>query len=291
LSQPRDLSGRDDHALSDRLEEIALSLPKKYTERYYTFRKREWELPHLEYQELSADDPNFPRGRDEDGQGYYRVLLDRSQEEIVAKLTELKTLIGAGDLKPWEFSGMKAVWLGQHLYEPLLYLDRNIVEISPVPLNKGERNLVEDVRVSYDAEAGFFADKELYLLRNLSKGRGVGFFEAGNFHPDFILWLIADGRQHIAFIDPKGIRNLGFSDPKIQFFQTIKDIERRLGDKAVSLSSFIISNTPSHTMRLLWAVDKVAMDARNILFQDEDKATYVREMMERIVAAKEPELT
>ena len=56
-----------------------------------------------------------------------------------------------------------------------------------------------------------------------------------------------------------------------------------------SLSGFIISNTPSHTMRLLWAVDKTAMDARNILFQEEDKATYVREMMERIVAAKEQE--
>ena len=40
-------------------EEIALSLLKKYTERYYTFRKREWELPHLEYQDLTADDPNF----------------------------------------------------------------------------------------------------------------------------------------------------------------------------------------------------------------------------------------
>jgi hypothetical protein len=33
-------------------EEIALALLKKYTERYYTFRKREWELPHLEYQDL-----------------------------------------------------------------------------------------------------------------------------------------------------------------------------------------------------------------------------------------------
>lgn len=263
-------------------EEIALSLLKKYTERYYTFRKREWELPHLEYQELSADDPNFPKGHDEDGEGYYRILLDRSQDEIVAKLTELKTLIKAGDLKPWEFSGMKAVWFGQHLYEPLLYLDRNIVEVSPVPLNKGERNLVEDVRACYDGEPGFFEAKELYLLRNLSKGRGVGFFEAGNFHPDFILWLIADGRQHIAFIDPKGIRNLGFNDPKIQFFQTIKDIERRLDDKSVSLSSFIISNTPSHTMRLLWAVDKNAMSERNILFQEEDRATYVHEMMHRI---------
>jgi hypothetical protein len=266
-------------------EEIALSLLKKFTERYYTFRKREWELPHLEYRELSSDDPNFPKGKDEDGEGYYRILLDRSQEEIVAKLTELKTVIESGNLKPWEFSGMKAIWFGRHLYEPLLYLDQNIVEVSPVPLNKGERNLVEDVKAFHDGAPEFFADKELYLLRNLSKGRGVGFFEAGNFHPDFILWLIVGGHQYIAFIDPKGIRNLGFNDPKIHFFQTIKDIERRLAEPSVTLSSFIISNTPSHVMRLLWAVEKPAMDSRNILFQDEDKAIYVREMMQRIATS------
>jgi hypothetical protein len=266
-------------------EEIALSLLKKYTERYYTFRKREWELPHLEYQELAADDLNFPKGRDEDGEGYYRILLDRSQEEIVAKLTELKAIIESGNLKSWEFSGMKAIWFGRHLYEPLLYLDQIVVEVSPVALNKGERTLIEDVKEFHDAAKDFFAHKELYLLRNLSKGRGVGFFEAGNFHPDFILWLIVEGRQYIAFVDPKGIRNIGFNDPKIQFFQTIKDIERRLGEPSVTLSSFIISNTPSHIMRLLWAVDKPAMDSRNILFQEEDKAIYIREMMARIVSS------
>ena len=266
-------------------EEIALSLLKKFTERFYTFRKREWELPHLEYQELTENDPNFPKGRDEDGEGYYRILLDRSQEEIVAKLTELKTLIETGNLKPWEFSGMKAIWFGRHLYEPLLYLDQNIVEVSPVPLNKGERNLVEDVKAFHDGASEFFVEKELYLLRNLSKGRGVGFFEAGNFHPDFIFWLIVDDRQYIAFVDPKGIRNLGLRDPKIQFFQTIKDIERRLGDPSVTLNSFIISNTPSHVMRLLWAVDKAAMRSRNILFQEEDKPDYVKDMFEQILAS------
>jgi hypothetical protein len=266
-------------------EEIALSLLKKFAERYYTFRKREWELPHLEFQELTENDPNFPKGRDEDGEGYYRILLDRSQEEIVTKLTELKGLIENGDLKPWEFSGMKAVWFGRHLYEPLLYLDQNTVEVSPVPLNKGERSLVEDVKLFHDGNPKFFADKELYLLRNLSKGRGVGFFEAGNFHPDFILWLVSGERQSIAFVDPKGIRNIGFNDPKIQFFQTIKDIERRLGEPSVVLSSFIVSNTPSHVMRLLWAVDKPAMEARNIVFQEEDKASYVGKMMLQIVSA------
>lgn len=265
-------------------EEIALALLKKFTERYYTFRKREWELPHLEFQELTESDPNFPKGRDEDGEGYYRILLDQSQEEIIARLTELKALIESGTLQPWEFNGLKAIWFGRHLYEPLLYLDQNIAEISPVPLNKGERNLVEDIKAFHDGASDYFSDKELYLLRNLSKGRGVGFFEAGNFHPDFILWLIVGGKQYIAFVDPKGIRNIGFNDPKIQFFQTIKDIERRLAEPTVTLSSFIISNTPSHVMRLLWAIEKPAMTSRNILFQEEDKTTYVRDMMNRITS-------
>jgi hypothetical protein len=98
----------------------------------------------------------------------------------------LKHLIEKGDLKPWEFSGMKAIWFERHLYAPLLYLDQNIVEVSPVPLNKGERNLVEDVKSFHDGTPGFFAEKELYLLRNLSKGCGVGFFEAGIFLSRFL---------------------------------------------------------------------------------------------------------
>ncbi len=70
--------------------------------------------------------------------------------------------------------------------------------------------------------------------------------------------------------------------PEIQFFQTIKDIESRLGDPSVSLSSFIISNTPSHTMRLLWSVEKSDMELRNIFFQQEDSTTYIRVMIDRI---------
>jgi type III restriction/modification enzyme restriction subunit len=265
-------------------EEIALALLKKYTERYYIFHKREWELPHLEYQDLTEDDPNFPGAKDESGDSYYRILIEKSQEEIVAKLEELKALIEKGDLKPWEFHGLKAIWFSRHLYQPLLYLDQNIVEISPVPLNKGEQQLVDDLKGFHDHDGGFFEDKELYLLRNLSKGRGVGFFEAGNFHPDFILWLLAGGRQHIVFVDPKGIRNIGPTDPKIQFHAEIKIIEQRLGDPNVRLESFIVSNTPSPTMKILWGIDKATMTARHILFQEEDKETYVRTMLEKVSA-------
>lgn len=44
--------------------------------------------------------------------------------------------------------------------------------------------------------------------------------------------------------------------------------------------------TASHVMRLLWSVDKPAMEARNILFQEEDKATYVGKMMQRLCEMK-----
>jgi len=260
--------------------EIALALLKKYTERYYTFRKREWELPHLEYRDLEDDDPNFLGIKE--SPGCYRILIDRSEEEIVSKLKELKASIEQGDLRPWEFRGMKAVWFGKHLYQPLLYLDSKVVEISPAPLNKGERLFIEDLKAFDDGHDKFFEDKELYLLRNLSKGKGIGFFEAGNFHPDFILWLLAEGKQHVIFVDPKGIRNLGPSDPKIQFHDTIKEIEQRLGDASVRLESFIVSNTSSATMRLLWNMDKAAMQQRNIVFQEEDKDSYVRRMLEGV---------
>jgi hypothetical protein len=259
-------------------QEIAASLLKKYTERYYTFRKREWEMPHLEYRDLTEDDPNFIKE--------YRILIEESQAEIVKKLTELKELIEKGDLKPWEFTGLKAIWFGQHLYQRLLYLDQNVVELSPVPLNKGERLFVEDLKEFHDSNGGFFENKQLYLLRNMSKGRGVGFFEAGNFHPDFILWLLVAGRQHVVFVDPKGIRNLGSTDPKIQFHEGIKEIELRLGDPKVLLHSFIVSNTPSHTMKMLWGMDKFAMQKFHILFQEEDKDIYVRSMLSTILGTE-----
>lgn len=266
-------------------EEIAVALLKKYTERYYTYRKREWELPHLEYRDLDKDDPNFLNVKDAPDQSGYRVIIDRSQTDIISKLEELRGHIEKGRLKPWEFAGLKAVWFGRHLYEPLLYLEGKAVEISPVPLNPGEYRFIEDLKAHHGTHPDYFRGKELYLLRNLSKGRGVGFFEAANFYPDFILWILMEEKQHIAFIDPKGMRNLEHitSDPKITFHRTIKEIERRLGDEKVHLHSFIISNTPSHIMKMHWSVDKSVMSAHHILFQEEDMDTYIGQMFETLM--------
>jgi hypothetical protein len=264
--------------------EIALALLKKYTERYYTYRKREWELPHLEYRDLTENDPNMLGVGETPSDPHYRILIDRSEEEIVAKLVELKAAIQNGQLKHVDFRGIKSIWFGRHLYQPLLYLQDKVVEIAPVPLNKGEREFVEDLKTFHENDGGFFEGKELYLLRNLSKGRGIGFFEAGNFHPDFILWLLIGDVQHIIFVDPKGIRNLGATDPKIQFYKSIKTIETQLGDAKVKLHSFIVSNTPSYTMQMLWGVPKAQMVSWHVLFQEEDRPTYVRSLFETAIA-------
>ena len=172
LQIPREEMIGDSYEKVQMWEEIALALLKKYTERYYTFRKRMWELPHLEYSTMSADDPNLLGLQESpDEEGFYRILIDQSQTEIVAKLEELKALIEKKEMKPWEFQGIKALWFGCHLYQPLLSLDSNVVQISPAPLNKGEWDFVAGSHgFSMIGNEQFFKTRELYLLRNLSRG-------------------------------------------------------------------------------------------------------------------------
>ena len=68
-----------------------------------------------------------------------------------------------------------------------------------------------------------------------------------------------------------------------QFYKTIKDIEQRLGDADVQLESFIISNTPSATMKFLWGIDKKEMVGQHILFQGEDSDTYIQTMFSEMI--------
>jgi hypothetical protein len=44
----------------------------------------------------------------------------------------------------------------------------------------------------------------------------------------------------------------------------------------------IVSNTPSATMRMLWNMEKAEMANRHIVFQEEDKESYVRSMLEGV---------
>ncbi len=266
-----------------RWQEIAIALLKKYCDAFFKTKKSAWESPKLRYEILDENDENFITE--------YRFLIDQSAKEIIAKLNEVKEAVTNQQLKQIEWGTFRSICFGPHLYQPLIYINSAAVDVRPVVLNEGERDFVLDLKKFYETDPAFFAGKELYLLRNLSRGRGIGFFEAGNFYPDFIVWLLVDGKQYVSFVDPKGIRNLdGANDPKIEFFKTIKTLEKRLADPNVILNSFIISST-RHQQIEHWLtpgtgqpMSKAAFESRHVLFQTEDKATYISKMLRKTIS-------
>jgi len=258
--------------------ELVAVLLKKYCENYYIYKKQAWELPHLEYQELTELDLENQTYVAEDEASYYRCLVDETETELINKLNELKELIEKKKLTPWEYRGLKALWFDRHLFQPLLYMKDKVVEIQPVPLNKGEMQFVTDLSLCLDNNPSLLAGRELYLLRNLSRGRGVSFFEAGNFYPDFLLWIVYGEQQKVCFIDPKGLSRLHPNDLKIEFSRKIKEIEGRLADPNVQLESFILSTTPYHVLNMIWRVSKEELMEKHVLFQ-EDGEDYIKDLL------------
>ena len=164
-----------------------------------------------------------------------------------------------------------------------------MVEIRPVALNVGEKKFVEDLKKYYTVNPSSFDGVELYLLRNKSR-KGIGFFEANNFYPDFILWIIKGEQQYVTFVDPKGIRNIqGFGDPKIALHKLIREeIEPRLNDENIILNSFIISNT-EHRHVEFWDKEEHEIEhfnAHHIYFQNEQEDKYIEMMIKKILTTE-----
>lgn len=276
-------------------EEIVIALLRGYIDQAYKKSKGHYESQYMEVVELTADDPNYI--------SEYVVEVRRDQEAVIEKLRELKEKIESGNLEKdfmIEPKVFEALVFDRHLYKPLMYLldkdknghrpyvdeetDEKLVKISPVPLNVGEHSFVRDLR-EYCNEQQEKALKgwNVYLLRNESR-KGIGFFEANGFYPDFILWLSRGETQHVVFIDPKGIRNLkkGFQNEKIQLFKYLKEtLAPTLNDPNLILDSYIISNTPQKEIDW-WNNEpaKTCLDY-HVLFQDQ--RGYVGRMIEKIL--------
>ena len=263
-------------------QQIAAALLTGYCERLYKYRKQEWESQHAEVELLDENDPNFfPE---------YIFQVEKSEQALIDQINDLATQVKAGTLGPVSFNAIKALRWDPHLYQPLIHISgTTVVELSPVELNTGEWNFIEHLRAFHGGNASFFADKEFYLLRNRSK-KGLGFFEAGNFYPDFIVWLLHAGRQYVSFVDPKGLLHTqGFDDPKIAFHERIKELEARLrvSSPDLVLNSFILSATSFRQIHW-WDKLKTQQDfeKHHILFQKDDADGYIRKMFTKIVASR-----
>ncbi len=264
--------------------ELALSLLKAFIERLYNFQKNKFYSDKIEVAILDSNNPNF--------EAEYNFLVKKTEDSLISKLKELKDIVHKKEFQENFKIGndFEALYANLHLYQPLIYIDKGkyeeVIKIQPVPLNKGERDLVEDLKLYFNNNTDFFKDKQLYLLRNMSK-KGIGFFEANNFFPDFILWFVIGDKQYVSFIDPKGLRQIqGLSDPKIQLHKTIKTtIQPKLNDPNIELNSFIISNTP-YSQLTHWKGQESMDDfnANHILFQKEQRASYIQKIIDKQVS-------
>jgi hypothetical protein len=247
------------------LREAVLAILRKYVEKYYRACQERWDSANMVYGRLAANDPNFQD---------YRLQIPRSEAELIAAV---KRLVDEGKrIYEAETRELPNIHFDRHLYQPLLVERGDRVRSEPQGLMPSEERFVRDVREYVRQEAGrSLATKEIFLLRNLSRGKGVGFFENEGFYPDFILWIKEGDRQRIVFVEPHGMlkEKTYWSSDKTQLHERLKALAEAWGKKAglknVALDSFIVSATPYDMLRDYygdgkWSIQDFAN--RHILF-------------------------
>lgn len=261
-----------------RFGKIAVALLKKYFDRFYYAEQNRWESQVVGYDLVPMDDDNENFLNDEKDE--YSISIDDTSENETAILW-LRNVIKEVEKAKKEKrlpnfaiprqGDMEAISVPAHLYNPLLYLAKGNIEIgiSPVALNEDELKFVKALQKHISVHSADFADKELYLIRNRSR-KGIGFFDDAGFYPDFILWLIKDGKQYIAFIDPHGMGRESITSSKVALHRRIKtDIQSKLAEPSVMLNSIILSPTKYAEMPDR-SVSKEDWINSNVLFMEDD---------------------
>lgn len=256
--------------------DYAIMALKSYMDKFFKYEKERWEAPMLEYAILDADDRNFV---DEYTITYAQQHpLDTTSDKLETFISEISTILQANNgldvYKKDSFHGRLVLFdFKSHLYAPLICLEKSNlkIQVSPVALNTDEMLFVDHLKTYVETHSSELEGKSLYLLRNKSKV-GIGFFEAGNFYPDYILWIDTEDKQYISFIDPKGLLHIRSDDPKVEFYKTIKELETRLAPtadgKTVVLNSFIMSGTPASQLRQWWLMERPQREEKNVYTLD-----------------------
>lgn len=276
----------------ENLTDYAIIALKRYIDRFYMYHRQKWEYQYLSYVDLEENDKNF---YDE-----YKITITDTDanniellKEFIMKIDKMLAEKNCVLLSDSDFNSaeIKVFDFEKHLYAPLLSLQssaQSSIQSSPLPfLNSGEEKFVILLKDYLSKHIEFLEGKELYLLRNKSK-TGIGFFEADNFYPDFILWIKEPNIQRISFIDPKGLMMIAPNDSKIQFCNKIKMLQKNLantnkGEKII-LNSFIFSVTDYDKLISKWGKPKTQkdMEALNILFLND--TTCIENLLNKILS-------
>jgi hypothetical protein len=264
-----------------RLQEAVTAILRKYMDTFYRRQRERWETQAMEYRPLDKDDPNLSFNRDmvREGRPAYVVRVKRSDTELIKAVKEL--IAQEERLREEENHRLPRIAFDRHLYLPLLVEKTEAIKSIPPALKESEARFVCDLKAYWDEEKDrSLARKEIYLLRNLSRGKGVSFFEERGFYPDFILWVLDGEAQRIIFVEPHGMLHAKayIHDEKARLHERLPDLAKQLAERSgqttVSLDAFIISATPYDELRLhynngTWDLAKFA--EKHILFMKRDK--------------------
>lgn len=257
----------------ERLQTVMAGVLKKYIESFYRKRQQRSDSARMVYAPLGKDDENFQD---------YVIKVPRSDKDLIKAVKEI---IDEGKRIYKELCDeLPGVYLDRHLYQPLLIQKGSKVKCAPPALNDSESRFVHDLLLFCQSNPAVLKKKEIFLLRNLSRGKGVGFFEDTGFYPDFILWITEGKKQRLIFIEPHGMRleDHPAINAKVNLYSKLQvetaNARKKSKFPGLELDSFIISATPYDDLRKVhgpeWNRDKYADS--HILFTDTGDMSYLQ---------------
>ena len=276
-------------------EDILIRLLIEYTDRFYNALKKGYEGQFYDIAHIDEDHGSMLK--------LYQFEIDNTDDglEYLKKLEVLKQLVAdgkIGEASQWNAPHMVAISFDRHLYYPLLALeDKDTVPLKLRPLGfdaPSEWQFVQDLETFYRSPESkdVIGARSLYLLRNAdSEKKGLGFALAGNFYPDFLLWLVdeATGQQWLSFVDPKGLRNLDLSHPKLGLYKEVKSLEKTLaaqakpGEPPLVLNAFVLSPTKfSDLLNVGDPTQKAELENRHVLFMEDGGKTYLNKLFAKL---------
>lgn len=274
-----------------RWEDAVFDLLKGTLDRIYRRAQQTWETHNMTLPMLRDDHPNY--------KFTYKVRVPQKLASNSPQfIQDLQSLIAQCPKQSW--NGQEAIMavahFSGHLYQPLVLdaetranrvtsnaAEKQCLSITPSPLTASEQDFVEMLRDYWSANAAtVHAGESIYLLRNLSRGKGVGFFESEGFYPDFILWhRKSNGIQRLVFVEPHGMRqdDAPDIDNKVQLAMGIgnhlADVLRAPGCPVHEVTAYIVSATPfaelSRKHGANWTIQRYA--DHHILFPAEMRSS------------------
>ncbi len=261
-----------------RLEELVITLLRKYIAKFYRIVQQQWSGRQMRPGWLDEKDTNFTN---------WNVYIPRDKaQELEPKI---QNLIESGAIYGPDVTELPNAYNDRHLYQPLLAITNanDSWRTTPPALEESEKLFVEDLRRYVRGQhEGLLAKKEVFLLRNQSRGRGIGFYENKGFYPDFILWITEGAKRRVVFIEPHGMvyDAINEHNDKITLFKWLREISyERFRGEHVQMDSFIISKTDFQVLRLREGMDRQEFaEEWHILFRDPADPTYLSPIFQNL---------